>query len=184
MGDKKSIGILTDTSKTFKMASKNRVFQFQYEQIPREFKNKKQSFLDLLGGNFQEINTFVKELSLTGNVSVVLYLGKNLFVSEKSRISPYELTHPKTIREFFDFDRWINGMDVLIISLGTEKLKEFIGLYDTKILQIKTRFMISTGKVMINELTKRFPEKFVFAQRKGVARFGIENRQKILTLLS
>jgi len=185
MGDKKSIGIVTDPSKTFKMTSKNRVFQVQYDQLPKEFQNKKQPFLDFLGGNFQEVNTLAHELSSKGNVSVVLYLDRNLFISENFRISPYELTHPKTVKESLDFDKWIDGKDVLIISLCTEKLKKFIHFYHTKILRIETKWcVISTGKVMINELARRFPESFIFTRRKGVARFGVENRQKILGLLS
>lgn len=179
---KKSIGILTNPSETFKIMSRNRVLQVKYDQMPKEIKNKKQSFLDFLGGNFQEINTLVRELSCMGIVSVVLHVDQNLFISERSRISPHELIHPRTIKKSksSNFHEWLNGKDALIISLNTEKLREFINLYHT---EIDRPCVISTGRSMINELSKRFPGRFIFVQRKGVARFGAENRQKILALL-
>jgi len=123
-------------------------------------------------------------LSPKGNVSIILYLGRNLFVSESSKVSPYELTHPKTIKDSFDFDKWIDGKDVLIISLNVGRLKEFVDLYQTRILQKNRTCLISTGKLMINELAKEFQKKIIFIERKGVARFGADNRQKILALLS
>jgi len=183
MGDKKSIGIVTDPSKTFKITSKNRVFQFQYDQLPEDFNNKKQSFSDFLGGNFLEINTLVQELSSQGNVSVVLYVGKNLFIPENSRISPYELSHSKTIGVHLDLENWVNEKDILIISLPTGKLKEFLDSHGNKIVRTNKPCVVSTGKKMITELTKQLPENFTFVERKGVARFGYDNRQKILALL-
>lgn len=179
---KKSIGILTNPSKTFKVVLEKQIPQFQYDELPEEYKHKKQSFLDFLGGNFQEINTIVNELSSLGNVSVVLFVDKNLFVPENSIISPYELIHPKTIKRSFDFDKWINEKDAMIISLHIEKLKGFFNLYSTKIVHMNKLCIISTGRSMINELSKRFQRRFIFVERKGVARFGAENRQKILEL--
>lgn len=178
------VGILTNPSKTFKMSSRNRVLQLKYDQLPDGFKNKKQSFMDFLGGSFQEINTLVGELASVGDVSVVLYISKNLFISENFRISPYELNNSKSIGKSLDFQRWLNQIDALIIALYREKLQEFINLYSTEVTHMNKPCVISTGKSMIIELSKRFPGRFVLVERKGVARFGADNRRKISALLS
>lgn len=180
---RKSIGILTDVSKTFRITSKDETLQVKYDELPKEIKNKKQSFLDFLGGNFQEINTLARELSALGEVSIALYVNENLFISDDYRISPYELNHPETVRKPLNFDRWLNGKDVLIISLIMEKMREFISLYHTKITYIDKPCIISTGRSMINKLSNQFPGKFMFLQRKGVARFGKHNRHEILAAL-
>jgi hypothetical protein len=183
MRGRKTLGILTDPSKTFKISLGNRIIQTDYNKLTEEFKNKKQSFLNFLGGNFQEIITLLYELSSIGNVSVVLYVDRNLFVSNESRISPWQMMHPKMIREYLDFNKWINGKDCLIISLCAKNLREFLNAYGRRLVQTNKLCIISTGKTMIAELNTLFQGNFTFVERKGVARFGAENRRRILALL-
>lgn len=183
MQSKKSIGILTDPPKTFRIVSNAKIFQVQYDQLPAELENKKQFFLDFLGGSFQEINTLIQELSPRWNPSVVLYINKSLFISSNSKISPYQLTHPQAIRECLDLDEWIKGIDILVVSLRTEKLNEFLSLYGEKIVQMHKKCVVSTGKSTVNRLTKMLQGDFKLLERKGVARFGAGNRRKILELL-
>ncbi|MEM3737322.1 MAG: hypothetical protein QXJ75_04475, partial [Candidatus Bathyarchaeia archaeon] len=75
--------------------------------MSEEFKTKKQSFLDFLGGNFQEVITLVRELSPQLNISVWLYIDRRLFVPENHKISPYQIMNPNTLHLSSDFDQWI-----------------------------------------------------------------------------
>lgn len=179
----KTIGILTSPSKTFKMTLDNKVLQVGYRKLSNEFKNKKQSFLNFLGGNFQEINTLASELSSKGEVSVILYVAGSLFISPDFRISPHELLHPNRIGASLDFRSWLDEMDALIISLKRERLLELIGRYSKELDHLDKPCVISTGRSMADELSKQFSRKFFFVERKGVARFGAHNRKKILAFL-
>lgn len=180
---RKSLGLLVDPSKTFKVVIGSRVAQLQYDKLQQEFKDQKQFFLDFLGGNFQEINTLTSELSSVANVSILLYINENCFISDDSKISPWELTHPKAGGTNLDLKNWVNKKDILIISLTTDKLKEFLDSHFDKIVRTNKPCIVSTGKKMIRELTKQLPENFTFLERKGVARFGYDNRKQILELV-
>lgn len=179
----RTIGILTNPSQTFKMTLDNQILQVSYRRLSDEFKNKRQPFMDILGGNFQEINTLVSELSSKGEVSVVLYVAESVFIPQNFNVSPYELFHPNRIRASFDFRKWLDQIDALIISLNREELLELIDRYSKELNRLGKPCMISTGRTMIDELSKQFSRNFFFVQRKGVARFGAQNRERILDFL-
>jgi hypothetical protein len=180
---RKSAGILTDPSKTFKIVSKGRVSQFRYDQLPGEFKNKKKSILDFLGGSFLEVNTLLDELSLREDPCVLLYISGGLFIPAESEISPHELVHQKKAKNSRYFQNWIISKDMLIVSLSKNRLIEFLDLYQNEITRAGSLCVILTGKSVIDALDKHHSKKFIFMQRRGVARFGAANRKRILALM-
>ena len=173
------IGILTDPSKTFiypcgtKYRPKCRPSSF--EDLSEDYKNEKQCFLKFLGGNFSEILSLVDELSESGQVEVMLYLGED-FIHQDDEISPQEVYYAKDTSKESKLDTWMESLDIIIISLSNQYMKRF---KNTSLRNVQLQVIGVGGKTQKEIFTSTVRNLKLFLLRKGVARFGIRNREKI-----
>jgi hypothetical protein len=178
----KIIGVLTDPSETYRVPSMKKLSECQYDQLPENIKFKEQSAIQLFGGNFKEISSLITVLSIKWNVLVLLYLGKNIFISGDSILSPFDMVHPSEEKKS-DFEKWAKRVDAFVISLNKNNLEFFLSCYHKKLMQMKKPYIFSTGSSIINKLIEEYHTEFKFVERKGVARFGSENRREIFNYL-
>ena len=173
------IGILTDPSKTF-IYPCGTIYRLKYrpsmfEDLPEDYKNEKQCFLRFLGGNFSEVLTLVDELFELGQVEVMLYLGEH-FIHQDEEISPRDVYHLESTSTKSRFDAWMGSLDILIISLSNQYIKCF---EDTWPGDAQLPVIGVGGKTQKEIFTSSVGNLGLFLLRKGVARFGKNNREKI-----
>ena len=173
------IGILTDPSRTF-IYPCGTIYRPKYrpssfEDLPEGYKNEKQCFLKFLGGNFSEVLTFVDELSELGQVEVMLYLGED-FIHQDDEISPREVYLSKTTSGERKVETWLDSLDVLIISLSNQNMKHFKNAWPR---DMQLQVIGVAGKTQKDIFTATVRNLGLFLIRKGVARFGIHNRENI-----
>lgn len=163
------IGIITDPATTFRFDTGKRSPIFDIFNIPDKHREEKYSFLDYFSGNFSEIKSLMNELSDLGQIEAIIFQN-NQFIHQDESMKIMDLFN---IRETnLNLNKWIDGCDVLIISIGKSNIRSFMNM--VRIPEEKT-IIVSSGL----DDKKLFDRIDLHLVRKGVARFGRVNRERI-----
>ena len=178
------IGILTDPPRTYIIPTgtiyRPKFTQMGYDKLPEEYKKKPQSFLRFLGGNFSEVLTFFDDITNKGHkVEVVLLLG-NKCIHQDSEITPHEVTQMNPLREGVDIHHWLNSLDIVIISVSNRNMQSIEEIWPKESI---TTVIVVGGKTQKQKLSNIICNLRLFLFRKGVARFGVKNRDMITKYL-
>jgi len=173
------IGIITGPSKTF-IYPCGTIYRPKYrpstfEDLPEDYKNEKQSFLRFLGGNFSEVLTLVDELSELGQVEVMLNPGV-YHILQDVNVSPREVCYSESTSKGSILNTWLESLDILIISLSNQYIKHFKNGWPS---DARLPVIGVGGKTQKEIFTSTVSNLELFLLRKGVARFGKNNREKI-----
>lgn len=188
MKDQSLVAILTDPTVTFMISRKRKTLWVDYEKLPEDYRYEKKPISELFGGNFREIITLKKEFSHKWKVQILLFVDEDIFIPDTFILSPYEIMNiGKMKRSLSDncisLNEWLNRIDALVISLNMKNLDKFLSCFLEKLIRVGKPCVIVTGVSKINELFGKLPENILLLERKGVARFGKRNRQKIMLYL-
>jgi len=167
------IGIITDPASTFRIGEKKKSVSFDIYNVPDEMKMRKMSFNEYFSGNYLEIKTLKEELSDLGDVEIVIFTDGG-FVHESSKMTISELFRGD--HSDFNLIKWMDGMDVLIVTIGKSNLKRFL---NTIRMPYTKKIVVSSGR----DDRDLFEKIDLYLKRVGVARFGKKNRERIRQML-
>ena len=144
----------------------------------------------MFSGMFSEVRVFHEELSGLCNAELYIISGRYGLISHDEQILPYEY-HLKDLDTVKDLDARTGFLDRLISETsGSEYLMVFLNrLLLSYLLDNRLRERISESTKLIVVGSSAIKDNLlqnghVFLQRRGVARIGKDNREKIKKIIS